>query len=212
MRILFQGDSITDCGRNRSDITDIGPGYPKYVKQYIDECYPDLDFEFINKGCGGHQTKDLLARWQEDAVDLQPDVISILVGVNDTWHHTEKQDWIPNDVFEANYRALLEDIKNKTNAKIIMIEQYVLDFPDMQIFHNDIDEKIRIVRRLAAEYADRYIPLDGLFASACVAEPPCHWTEEGVHPTDEGHKLIADYYFDALSDIIEESLIYNEGV
>ncbi|MBQ4602211.1 MAG: SGNH/GDSL hydrolase family protein [Clostridia bacterium] len=212
MKILFQGDSITDCGRSRSDVKDIGPGYPSYVKQYLEECYPQLELELINKGIGGHQTKDLVARWQEDAIDIQPDVISILVGVNDTWHHADKQDWIPNDVFEANYRSLLEDIKNKTNAKIIMLEQFVLDFPDMRRFHNDIDEKIQIVRRLASEYADRYIPLDGLFAAACVAEPPSYWTEEGVHPTDEGHRLIADYYFDALSDIIEESFISHEGL
>ena len=212
MKILFQGDSITDCGRNRADISDIGPGYPKYVKQYLEECYPQLKIEYINKGIGGHQTKDLVARWQEDAVDIQPDVISILVGVNDTWHHTGKKDWISNEIFEANYRSLLEDIKAKTNAKIIMLEQFVLDFPDMRCFHNDIDEKIQIVRRLAAAYADRFIPLDGLFAAACVAEPPSFWTKEGVHPTDEGHKLIADYYFDALSDIIEENFINHEGV
>ena len=212
MRILFQGDSITDCGRKRSDINDIGPGYPRYVKQYLNECYPEMEFEFINKGISGNQTKDLLARWQEDAVDLQPDVISILIGANDTWHHVEKQDWVPNDVFESNYRTILEDIKNKTKAKIIMLEPFVLDFPDMTAFHNDIDEKIQIVRRLAREYACRYIPLDGLFAAACVSEPPSYWTREGVHPTDEGHKLIADYYFDALSDIIEESFIYNENI
>ncbi len=212
MKILFQGDSITDCGRSRSDITSLGSGYPKYVKQYLEECYPQLEFELINKGVGGHQTKDLKTRWQVDAIDIQPDVISVLVGVNDTWHHVSEQDWIPNDVFEANYRSLLEDIKNKTNAKIIMLEQFVLDFPDMKLFHNDIDEKIQIVRRLAAEYADRYIPLDGLFAAACVAEPPSFWTVEGVHTTDEGHKLIADYYFDALSDIIEENFIDHEGV
>ncbi len=212
MKILFQGDSITDCGRCRSDITSLGSGYPKYVRQYLEECYPQINFELINKGISAHQTKDLMARWQEDAIDIQPDVISILIGVNDTWHHISEQDWIPNDIFEANYRSLLEDIKNKTNAKIIMLEQFVLDFPDMQVFHNDIDEKIRIVRCLAAEYADRYIPLDGLFAAACVAEPPSHWTLEGVHPTDEGHKLIADYYFDALSDIIEENFINHEGI
>lgn len=212
MRILFQGDSITDCGRNRSDNSSLGSGYPKYVRQYLEECYPQLQFELINKGISGHRTENLVERWQEDAVDIQPDVVSILVGVNDTWHHVDEMDWVSNEVFEKNYRFLLEEIKTKTNAKIIMLEQFVLDFPDMRCFHNDIDEKIQIVRRLAAEYADRYIPLDGLFASACVAEPPEHWTVEGVHPTDEGHQLIADYYFDALSDIIEESFISHETV
>ena len=209
---MFQGDSITDCGRERSDIKALGSGYPKYVRPYLKECYPHIEFALINKGISGHQTKDLLARWQEDAVDLQPDVISILVGVNDTWHHTETKDWVPNDLFEANYRSMLEDIKDKTSAKIIMLEPFVLDFPEMKCFHNDIDEKIQIVRRLAAAYADRYIPLDGLFAAACVSDPPSHWTVEGVHPTDEGHKLIADYYFDAISDIIEENFITYENI
>lgn len=204
MKILFQGDSITDCGRSRSDNTNLGSGYPKYVAELLTETYPDIDFEFFNRGIGGDQTKGLLARWQEDAVDIQPDIITILVGVNDTWHHIHEKDWIPNDLFEANYRSLLEDIKNKTNAKIIMLEQFVLDFPDMRCFHNDIDEKIQVVRRLAREYAHTFIPLDGLLATACVCEEPSYWTLEGVHPTDEGHKLIADYCYNAICDIIDE--------
>ena len=210
MKILFQGDSITDAGRDKRNYHDLGPGYPKYAAQGITEAFPDKDFEFINFGISGNRTSQLFDRLYTDGLAFQPDVISILVGVNDTWHNLNN--YLPNDVFEKNYRFLLEEIKTKTNAKIIMLEQFVLDFPDMQRFHNDIDEKIRIVRRLAAEYADRYIPLDGLFAAACVAEPPSHWTREGVHPTDEGHQLIADYYFDALSDIIEENFISHEGV
>lgn len=203
MRILFQGDSITDCGRNRDDIHSLGAGYPKYTAELLRETYCDESFEFINKGIGGHQTKDLLARWQEDAVDLDPDIITILVGVNDTWHHIHEKDWIPNELFEANYRSLLEDIKNKTNAKIIMLEPYALDYPELEVFHPDLDEKIRVVRRLAREYADIYIPLDGIFASACVAEELSFWSGDGVHPGEEGHKLIADYCFNAICDIIE---------
>ncbi|MBR5515534.1 MAG: SGNH/GDSL hydrolase family protein [Clostridia bacterium] len=203
MRILFQGDSITDCGRNRDNIKSLGGGYPRYVAELLRETYLDMKFEFINKGISAHQTKDLLARWQEDAVSLDPDIITILIGVNDTWHHISKGDFIPNELFESNYRKLLSDIKNKTKAKIVMLEQFVLDFPDMERFHPDIEEKIRIVRRLAREFADVFVPLDGIFASACVVQPPEYWTKEGVHPTEEGHRLIADYCYNAICDLID---------
>ncbi len=206
MKILFQGDSITDCGRNREAFYDLGPGYPKLVADYLRESYPQLKFEFINRGISANKTKDLLNRLEEDAISLQPDIISILIGVNDTWHCTDDKNWIPNEVFESNYRTILEDIKNKTQAKIIMLEQYVLDFPGNEAFHNDIDEKIQITRKLAREYADAFVPLDGLFASACVIEEPSYWTLEGVHPTEEGHELIAGYYFDAIANIIEADI------
>lgn len=206
MKILFQGDSITDCGRSRDDINDLGPGYPKYVAEYLQASYPQYNFEFINKGIGGHQTKDLLARWQEDAVELQPDIITILVGINDTWHHCEHKDWIDNKVYEANYRSILEDIKNKTKAKIVMLEQFVCEFPDFEVFHYDMEEKIRITRKLAREYADRFIPLDGIFAAASVTTDMAELTQEGVHPTDKGHQLIASYCFNAIADIIETEI------
>ena len=204
MRILFQGDSITDTGRNYDDVKSLGNGYPKYVAELLCETYLDKGFEFINKGIGGHQTKDLLARWQEEAVDLAPDIMTLLVGINDTWHHAEKGDFISNELFEANYRSLLEQMKKGTDAKIIIMEPYVIDVGLHEDFHPDMDEKIRIIRRLAREYAYEYIPLDGLFASASITEEPSFWSEDGVHPTEEGHKLIADYCYNAICDIIDE--------
>ena len=70
MRILFQGDSITDCGRNREDIHDLGPGYPSMIAKMLTNEFPDIEFEFINKGISAEQTKDLRVRWQEEAIDL----------------------------------------------------------------------------------------------------------------------------------------------
>ncbi|MBE6573897.1 MAG: GDSL family lipase [Ruminococcaceae bacterium] len=204
MRILFQGDSITDCGRNRERIDSLGAGYPKFVAELLTETYNDIDFEFINKGCGGHQTKDLMARWQEDTIDIDPDIMTLLVGINDTWHHCDAGDFIPAEVFEANYRSLLDDVKSKTNAKIIMLETFLLDVGGKESFFPDMDSKMKIIRRLAREYAVEYIPLDGLFASASVTEEPSFWSEDGVHPTEEGHKLIADYVYNAICDIIDE--------
>ena len=92
MKILFQGDSITDAGRDRSDYHDLGEGYPKYAAEAIVSKYPDEDFEFINLGISGNQTADLVDRLQSDFIDIQPDFVSILIGINDTWHRAENRE------------------------------------------------------------------------------------------------------------------------
>jgi len=204
MKILFQGDSITDTGRNREEFYHLGQGYPKYVAKMLKEVYPNIEFEFINRGIGGHKTCDLVNRWEEDAVALDPDIITILVGINDTWHCIDSGNYIPSEVYEANYRKLLSDIKEKTNAKIVVMEQYVVPMPGTERFHGDFEEKLNLTRKVAREYADRFVPLDGLFATACVMEGVEKWTAEGIHPTDDGHRFIAEYCFDAICDIIEE--------
>ena len=105
MKILFQGDSITDADRDRSNPHDLGTGYPLYAAKFIKEENPDTEFEFIDLGISGNQTKDLVARLQSDFIDINPDIVSIHIGVNDTWHHAENRDWLDNSVFEAQYRT-----------------------------------------------------------------------------------------------------------
>ncbi len=201
MRILFQGDSITDAGRF-SDENGIGQGYVKYAIENIKNAYPRAEFEFINRGISGHKIQDLLNRWDHDAIDLQPDVISILIGVNDTWHHAEQRDWIPNDQFEASYRACLEALKAKTKAKIIIMEQFLCYTDDKAFFREDLDPKVQITRKLAREYADAFIPLDGIFASESITAAPTYWAADGVHPTEAGARLIAKHYLEAFKKVI----------
>ena len=201
MRILFQGDSITDASRDRDDYHHLGDGYAHFASELIKNRHPNCDFEFINLGLNGHTAEDLRNRWQRDCIDLQPDVVSILIGINDTWHHAEKQDWIPNDKFEESYRSLLTQIKEKTNAKIIMIEQFLLYTPDKDFFHVDLDPKIQITRKLAREFADVFIPMDGIFASHCLQIEPTKWAGDGVHPSEAGARLIADHYADAFDQL-----------
>ena len=204
MKILFQGDSITDAGRDRSDVHNLGFGYPLYAAEAIKAKYPDIEFEFINQGCGGHRAENLLARWETDAIAYDPDVISILIGVNDTWHNAGANDnWMKNSYFEHCYRSILTALKEKTHAKIIMIEQFLLYTPDKAYFREDLAPKIEITRKLAREFADAYIPMDGLFAMASVEKEPTYWAADGVHPTEEGAKLMAKYYLDAVSPLIE---------
>jgi len=205
MKILFQGDSITDAGRSREasgTIETLGRGYPKYSAELIAAAFPQIEFEFINKGISGNKAEDLRRRWQEDAIDIQPDIISILIGVNDTWHRATKGDWMPHEYFEICYRDILTQIKEKTNAKIIILEQFLLETGDKSHFHVDLDPKIQVTRKLAREFADAFIPLDGLFAQACIGEEPAKWAADGVHPTPDGAQFIAGHYLEAVKKLI----------
>ena len=100
MKVLFQGDSITDWGRDRSDYHDLGNGYPKYAAKYIKEMMPDTEFEFIDLGISGDQTANLVARLQSDFVDIKADVVSILIGINDTWHRADTRQYLDDAIFE----------------------------------------------------------------------------------------------------------------
>lgn len=202
MKILFQGDSITDCGRNREDYHNLGAGYPKYAAELIAKAYPETDFEFINLGISGNQTKDLVDRLQNDFIDIQPDFVSIHIGINDTWHRAAERNWLGNDIFEAQYRKVLSEIKEKTNAKLLIVEQFLLPVDDKAYFREDLNGKIDITRKLAREFADFYIPLDGLMAQACVGNDSSHWSEDGVHPNENGARFIADLYADAFGKML----------
>jgi len=202
MKILFQGDSITDAGRDRSDPHDLGNGYPKYAAEAIRNAYPKTEFEFFDLGIGGDRAESLLARWEEDAIAFRPDVTSILIGINDTWHRAENQNWMPHDYFESCYRSCLEALKIKTNTKIIILEQFLCSTEDKSFFRYDLDPKIQITRKLAREYADAFIPLDGIFAAHSIDRDPTYWAADGVHPTVEGAKLIAGYYLEAFRKVL----------
>lgn len=202
MKILFQGDSITDAGRLREDCHNLGNGYPFYAAKYIKEDHPDIDFEFINLGISGNQTKDLVERLEADFININPDIVSIHIGVNDTWHHASDKSWIPNEIFEERYRTVLKAIKERTNAKILMIEQYLLPAEDKDFFREDINPKIDITRKLAREYADCYIPLDGLMAKAAVDKGSLTWSDDGVHPNRTGSEYIGRIYADYIKELI----------
>lgn len=206
MRILFQGDSITDASRNRDDMHDLGLGYPKYAAKNIEEKFPGVDFEFIDLGISGNQTKDLVERLESDFIDIQPDIVSILIGVNDTWHHLAEGDFIPHDVFEERYRTVLDAIKKRTNAKILIIEQFVFPMKATEAFRADMLPKIEVTRKLAREYADVFVPLDGLVESELIGRDPYEYTDDGVHPNDAGSEYIGGVYADYITPLIEEKL------
>lgn len=204
MRILFQGDSITDCHRKRDDLTDLGEGYVVYTVEALKSKYKSTDFEFINRGISGNRTAELLARIDEDLVAIQPDIVTILLGINDTWHKYMIGLDTPIEVFESNYEKILEIIKEKTNAKIIMLEPFLLYNMGKDNMRADLNEKIDCVRRLALKYADAFLPLDADFVAATVSGTiNTELSPDGVHPGEAGKKLIAEKLVPIISRFID---------
>lgn len=203
MRILLQGDSITDAWRDYENPHDMGQGYAKFATEALRKLRPEVEFEFINLGISGNQTKDLEARLQTDFIDIQPDIVSILVGVNDVWHYAEGRKWLSHEIFERQYRAVLEGIKTKTNAKIVMMEPFLIPIEDKLYFREDLDPKIQIVRKLAREYADVYIPLDGLLVAETLGKNPLDYVGDGVHPNPLGAQFIGEVYAQWIAPLVD---------
>lgn len=200
--VLFQGDSVTDCGRNREDITSLSEGYPGIVAKMYHLLFPGNKVTFINKGISGNRVIDLLDRYDADFKALHPDFISILIGINDTWRRYDSNDVTSAEQFERNYRKLLEKIKSDIPlCRIMVIEPFLLNsLPGLSAWRDDLDPKIQVVRKLAKEYADYYLPLDGIFAKEEVIRYNCkQLVEDGVHPNPLGHAIIAEEYLKVLS-------------
>jgi lysophospholipase L1-like esterase len=197
--VLFQGDSVTDCHRVREDIYSLGEGYPSVISAMFSALYPEKNVAFINKGVSGDRSRNLQKRWQADCIDLKPDWVTILIGINDTWRRYDSNDPTSAESFEASYRDVLTRTKEQLDAKIIMMEPFVLPVPeDRKAWREDLDLKLTAVRKLAVEFADIFIPLDGIFAAASVQQPAKVWAPDGVHPSIKGHGLIAKYWLEAV--------------
>lgn len=205
IRLLFQGDSITDAGRDRRNYYDMGSGYPKYASALIREAHPELDVEFINLGIGGNRTDNLFDRLYKDCIELAPDVVSILIGINDIWHrHSVDMISTTDGQIALNYRCILKRIKEETNAKIMIIAPYVLDAEDKEPLRRDLVTVAPIIRALADELADVFVPLDEHFAEALKSQPtPRYYSDDGVHPNKNGSEFIGAIYAKAVEPLLK---------
>jgi lysophospholipase L1-like esterase len=197
--VLFQGDSVTDAGRDYNNDANLGCGYPNTIASWLTALHPEKKVKFINRGISGNRVKDLQARWQKDCIDLKPDIVSILIGINDTWRRYDSNDPTSTADFEKGYRDLLGRIRKDLNAKIILCEPLLLHVQAGQDkWREDLNPKIDVVRKLAIEYDAVLVPLDGIFAQAATVQPPTVWTADGVHPTQAGHALVAQAWLKSI--------------
>lgn len=197
--VLFQGDSITDCGRNREDHRSLGSGYPLLAAGLFGAAHPGKNVTFLNRGISGNRVKDLSERWDTDCLALEPSVLSVYIGINDTWRRYDADDPTSVESYEEEYRKLLDRAWAVSKPKLVLVEPFVLPHPaDREAWREDLDPKIAAVRRIAREYNAAYVALDGLFAQASTKAPCEFWAEDGVHPSPAGHALIAKAWLEAV--------------
>ncbi len=215
MKILFQGDSITDGNRYKSKAVEwdknhqIGHSYVYIITGLLGMQYPERGFECINRGISGNTTEELAKRWQADALDINPDVLSVLVGVNDCIRaSTQDIKDFSAVAYEENYRRILKQSKEKNPAlKLILLEPFA--YPETQNIENSSPEirrailrtEQKTVRRLASEFGAVFVPLQEIFNQALQAREPAYWLWDGTHPTEAGHALIAREFLKATKHI-----------
>jgi len=196
--ILFQGDSITDGNRGRdADPNHImGHGYAFSIASRWGAEYPDKRLKFINKGISGNKVSDLASRWQADTLDLKPDVLSIMIGVNDSSSVVFK--WEPIitvEKYEEIYQSLLDQTKTQfPDIVFVLCEPFIQPVgkvkDNWEAYKADITKRQSVVRKLANQYNAVFIGLQEIFDKACKKAPAEYWSWDGVHPTVAGHELI----------------------
>ncbi|WP_372715801.1 SGNH/GDSL hydrolase family protein [Novipirellula sp.] len=208
-RLLFQGDSITDMkwGRNQQDRNHyLGHSYVFLIAAKLGVEMPASELEFFNRGHSGNTVADLRARWQKDAIEIQPDLLSILIGVNDVGRTIRaKLPHVPAEKWERDYRSILDASRSANpNLKIVLLDPFVLPsnrFSDGEYakWRSEIDKLCGIVNALAEDYDAIHVRTQQIFDDAAKIAKPEHWIWDGVHPLPQGHELIARNWLQRLA-------------
>ncbi len=196
--VLFQGDSITDSGRNRTNAAPnnagaLGTGYPLLVASAVLNEHPDAGLQFFNRGVSGDKVPDLDQRWETDTLALKPDVLSILVGVNDFWHKLLNGYTGTVSDYEEQYNALLDRTRTALpSVRFIILEPFVLRTGAVTAqWFPEFDQRRAAAERVATRAKATFLPLQSMFDDLATKAPPAYWAADGVHPTPAGHAAIA---------------------
>lgn len=199
-RILFQGDSITDYGRERNVNADspanrgLGSSHAMLIAARLLAEYPERNLQFYNRGFCGDTILHLAARWKTDTLDLRPDYLSILIGANDVWGHFRKDGGVDLPRYESVYRELLDrTLKCNPEVRFILCEPFLSFFEGAvtsEAWRNDMDAFRAAVRKIAKEYHAIFVPFQSAFEKANRKAPPQVWSFDGVHPLHAGYGIM----------------------
>ena len=197
--VLFQGDSITDAGRQYKDSENMGTGYAMMASAFFSARHPEKNVHFINRGISGNRVRDLRQRWKKDCLAIKPTWVSIMIGINDTWRAFDSNDPTSIEAYKTNLTYILDQTKESLNARMILFEPFLLPLvEDYSLWRQDLDPRIELTHQLAKQYQAILIPTDQLFAKVTNQQPKEFWTADGVHPTPAGHAIIAQAWLDAV--------------
>ena len=214
MKIVMFGDSITDAGRDRAidyGLYSYGHGYVKFVAGELLFKDPE-EYKILNRGISGNRVVDLYARIKADVWNEQPDVLSILIGINDIWHEVSCGNGVDIVRFEKVYRMLIEDtLQRLPNLKIILCEPFVLtgsatgeaDGDSFKKF-SEVRTYAKVVKKIAEDYGLYFLPLQEILAEAAKKWHPSAILADGVHPAMAGAKLIANEWLSCFENVVNK--------
>jgi lysophospholipase L1-like esterase len=196
--LLMTGDSVTDCGRSpvgesaKNSVEGMGDGYPAIVKAYLNAFYPEFELRIVNKGIGGNRTVDILKRMQRDHLDLKPDIVTILIGVNDVWRQFDTHGIVQIDhaAYEKNLTEILEKLKTSAR-KIFVLTPFLVKKNDGHPMYKMVQEYREIAVKVARKAGTEVIDLQAVFDRCMEKAEPELYSLDTVHPTICGHMVIA---------------------
>lgn len=204
--VLFQGDSITDWGRNKGQSnpnasSSLGPGYPLVATAQLLWQYPQLELQIYNKGISAQKVFQLADRWDADCIAIKPNVLSILIGVNDFWHTLTSGYTGTIDTYRTDYKKLMDRTKQALpDVKLIIMEPYAIKGVKAvdEKWYPAFDQYRQAAKEIASEFGATFIPLQSIFEKAIETAPGSYWTIDGVHPSVAGEGLIAHAWLEAV--------------
>lgn len=203
--ILFQGDSITDAGRDKGNAAAnsapaLGTGYAWFAASQLLVDRPDDGLKFYNRGFSGNKVYQLAERWQTDCLDLKPDVLSVLIGVNDYWHLVKHGYDGTLEKYEGDFKALLTQTQTALpSVKLVVCEPFVLKVGAVDdSWFPAFDGYRAAAKRVAKSVGAVFVPFQTMFERAVKIAPPERWAADGVHPTDDGAALMAHWWLRAV--------------
>jgi lysophospholipase L1-like esterase len=202
-RLLFIGDSITDCDR-ASDPEHLGSGYVRLIRDYLVAKLPRLAPQVINMGIGGNKITDLAERWMRDVIEQRPDVLSIKVGINDAWYGLPGDNrGVPVEQYRAIYCDLIERTRTMLpSCHLVLCEPTVIGPPAHPNGNPYVSPYVEVVREVGQQFSvDGIVPLHSAFITAQRERPQIAWTTDGVHPTSAGHMLIARVWLEVTRNL-----------
>ena len=203
---LFQGDSITDgnCSRNYDWNHVMGHGFAYLIASRLWYDFPKKGFHFFNRGISGNKVADLAARWQTDTIDIRPDLLSILVGINDVDAFMGGDKNFTAEKFAEEYRQLLQQTKQQLpNTQLVICEPFILPVGRIkerwEEYENEMAKRQKIVKQLSIEFNAIFIEFQNTFNKAIAKAPADYWIWDGIHPMPAGHELMAREWIQQVS-------------
>ena len=209
--IVFQGDSITDAGRNKqhqeaNNSGSLGRGYAGLIAAELLGTHPQQNWQCYNRGISGHKVHQLAARWQEDCLDLEPDVLSILIGVNDFWHTLTNDYKGTVDIYDRDLRNLLDlTLAALPDLKLIIAEPFAVDGGtaiDNDKWFPAFNGYREAAKNIAKDYKAAWIPFQKIFDDALELAPVSYWCPDGVHPAPAGNYLMAQAWIKTFNELM----------